>query len=78
MTVDEHVIAKMIAEVEATSWCLRETVRVRELAATHRLGEMRRLLVLEDEKAWKQEFGFDRIKTEAEMDKKLFRSSLVS
>ena len=78
MTVDEHVIAKMIAEVEATSWRLRETVRVKELAATHRLGEMRRLLVLEDEKAWKQEFGFDRIKTAAEMDEKRFRSSLVS
>ena len=68
----------MIAEVEATSWRLRETVRVKELAATHRLGEMRRLLMLEEKKAWKQEFVFDRIKTAAEMDEKRFRSSLIS
>ena len=68
----------MIAEVEATSWRPRKTVRVKELAATHRLGEMRRLLMLEEKKAWKQEFVFDRIKTAAEMDEKLFRSSLVS
>ena len=39
---------------------------------------MRRLLMLEEKKAWKQEFGFDRIKTAAEMDEQLFRSSLVS
>ena len=78
MTVDEHVIAKMIAEVEATSWRPRETIRVRELAATHRLGQMRRLLMLEEKKAGKQEFGFDRIETAAEMDEKRFRTSLVS
>ena len=51
MTVDESVIANMIAEVEATSWCLRETIRVRELAATHILGQMRILLMLEEHKA---------------------------
>ena len=35
----------MIAEeVEATSWRLRETIRVRKLTTTHRLGQMRRLL----------------------------------
>ena len=78
MTVDEYVIAKIIAEVEATSWRLRETIRVRELAATHRLGQMRRLLILEEKNAWKQEFGFDRIKMAAEMDEKRFRTSLVS
>ena len=51
-TVDERDITKMFAEeVEATSWRLRETIRVRELAATHRLGRMRRLLMLEEQKA---------------------------
>ena len=78
MTVDGYVIPKMIAEAEATSWRLRETIRVRELAATHRLGQMRRLLILEEKKAWKQEFDFDRIKMAAEMDEKHFRTSLVS
>ena len=76
ITVDEYVIAKMIAEVEATSWRLRETIRVREFAATRTLGQMRRLLILEEKKAWKQEFGFDRIKMAAEMDEKRFRTSL--
>ena len=72
MTIDEHDFAKMIAEVEATSWRLRETIRVRELAATHRLGQMRRLLMLEEQKAWKREFGFDCIETAAEMDESAF------
>ena len=66
-TVDEHDFAKMNAEVEATSWRLREMIRVRELAATHRSGQMRRLLMLEKQKAWKREFGFDRIETAAEI-----------
>ena len=67
MTVDERDITKMIAEVEATSWRLRETIRVRELAAMHRLGQMRRSLMLEEQKVRKREFGFDRIETAAEM-----------
>ena len=50
MTVDGRDFAKMIAEVEATSWRIRETIRVRELAATHRLGQMRRLLMLKEYK----------------------------
>ena len=78
MTVDECAIVEMIAEVEATIWRLRETVRVRELAATHRLGLMRRLLMLEEHMAWKREFGFDRIETAAEMNEKRSRTSLVS
>ena len=68
----------MIAEVEATSWPLRETIRVRELAATHRLGKMRRLRMLEEQKAWKREVDFDRIETAAEMDAQRFRTNLVS
>ena len=38
----------MIADVEATIWRIRETIRVREFAAMHRLGQMRRLLMLHD------------------------------
>ena len=39
---------------------------------------MRRLLMLEEQKAWKREVGFDRIDTAAEMDTQRFRTSLVS
>ena len=78
MTVDEHDITKMIAAVEVTSWRLHETIRVRELAATHRLRQMRRLLIIEEQKAGKREFGFDRIKTAAEMGEKKNRTSLAS
>ena len=55
-----------------------KTIRVRELAATHRIGQMRRLLMLEEQKAWKREVGFDRIETAAEMNAQRFRTSLVS
>ena len=70
MAVKEHDFAKMIAELEETSWRIREKVRVTELAAAHRLEQMRRLLMLEEHKTWKREFGFDRIETAAEMNEK--------
>ena len=78
MTVGESDIIKIVAEVEATSWHLRETIRVRELVATHRLGQMRHLRMLEEQKAWKRKAGFDYIKTAAEMDARRSRTNLVS
>ena len=39
---------------------------------------MRRLLMLEEQKAWKREAGFVYIETAAEMDAQRFRTSLVS
>ena len=54
MTVDECDVRNIIDEVvliEATSQRLRECIRVRELAATHRLGKMCRLRMLEKQKA---------------------------
>ena len=65
----------MIAEVEETSWRIRETIRVRELAVTHRLGQISRLIMPEKHKTWKREFGFDRIETAAEMDENRSRTS---
>ena len=65
---EERNFAKTIADVKATSWHLHETIRVRELAATHRTGQMRRLLVHEEHKAWKRDFGFDYIEIAADMD----------
>ena len=44
-------------------------------AATHRLGQMRLLLMHEKHKVWKREFGYDRIETAAEMDEKRSRTS---
>ena len=65
----------MSEDLEATICRLRETVRVAKLAATHRLGQMRRLLMHEKHKTWKREFGFDCIETAAEMDEKRARTS---
>ena len=78
MSIQENDVRKIIAEVEATRWHLRECIRVGELAFTHRLGHMRRLWMLEEQKAWKQEAGFDYTYTAAEMDARCFRTNLVS
>ena len=72
MPTKEVDVRKRIAEVEATSWRLHECMRVRDLAATHRLGRMRRLRMLEERKAWKREADFDRIGTIAEMREQHF------
>ena len=64
MTVEERDFTRMSENVKATIW-----------AATHRLGQMRCLLMHETHKAWKREFGFDRIETAAEMDEKRSRTS---
>ena len=64
MTVEECDFTRMSKNVKATIW-----------AATYRLRQMRCLLMHEKHKAWKREFGFDRIETAAEMDKKRFRTS---
>ena len=76
MSIDESDVRKIISEVQATSWRLRKCIMVRELAATHRLGQMCRLRMLEGQKTWKREAGFDRIETVAEMDSQRFRSGL--
>ena len=67
--------ARMSEDLGTTIWRLRETVRVAKLAATHRLGQMRSLLMHERHKVWKREFGYDRIETAAEMDEKRSRTS---
>ena len=64
MAVEERDFTRMSENLKATIW-----------AATHRLGQMRRLLMHEKHKTWKREFGFDRIETAAEMDEKRSRTS---
>ena len=67
MPIEERDVRQMIADVESISWRLRECTRKRELTATHKLERMRRLRMLEEQKTWKQEAGFDQFETIAEM-----------
>ena len=75
MTVEGRDFAGMSEDLGTTIWRPRVTVRVAKLAATHRLGQMRSLLMDERHKVWKREFGYDRIETAAEMDEKRSRTS---
>ena len=72
----EQDARQMIEEIEATSWCLRECIRVRELAATHRLGRMHFLRMLEEQKIWKRKADFDRVEMTAKMDEQRVRTGL--
>ena len=76
MTVKENGFARMSDDVEATIWRLREMIRVAELAVTHRLGQMRRLLMHEKHKRRRSESSASTVmNTATEMDEKRFRSS---
>ena len=78
MPIKERDVRKIIADVESISWRLRECIGVREHTATYRLGRMRRLRMLEEQKASKQEVGFDRIETTAEMGAERLHASFDS
>ena len=69
-TVEERDFARVSEDLGTTIWRLRETVRVAKLAATHRLGQMRSLLLHERHKVLKREFDYGRLETAAEMDEK--------
>ena len=73
----EQDARKLMREIEATCWRLRQFVRVRELAATHRLERMRYLRMLKEQKAWKREADFDRIEIIAEMLEQHFLAGLI-
>ena len=75
MTIEERDAARMSEDLGTTIWRLRETVRVVKLAATHRLEQMRSLLMHERHKVWKREFGYDRLEIAAEMDEERSRTS---
>ena len=78
MSIQKGDARKIIAGVDETRWRLRESIRVGELVATHRLGQMRRLRMLKEQKAWKREASFDYIDTATEMDVvQRFRTNLV-
>ena len=50
MPIEEGDVRNIITEVETISWRLRECIRVRELAAMHKLWRMRRLRIFEEQK----------------------------
>ena len=75
MAIEERDVARMSEDLGTTIWRLRETVRVAKLAATHRLEQMRSLLMHERHKVWKREFGYDRTEIAAEMDEERSRTS---
>ena len=51
MLINERDARKMVPELAATGWCLRERKRARELTFTYRLERMRRLRMLEEQEA---------------------------
>ena len=63
----------MLAELSAISWRVRERGRVREFASSHRLEQMRRLWMLEEQEVWEREVGFDRIAIIAKMNVQTLR-----
>ena len=63
----------MIEEFTAIRWRVRELTRVRDLASSHKLEQMRRVRVLEKQAAWKREGGFDRVESIAEMHEQTLR-----
>ena len=67
MTFPEQDVRKMTSELVATRWRVRELIRVRELASSHRVEKMRRVRMLEMQEAWEREGCFDRIEIIAEM-----------
>ena len=67
MPIKECDARNMIAELAATSWNPRECIQVRELAASHRLEQVQRFRMLEEQKTWKREAEFVRIEIIAEM-----------
>ena len=63
----------MVADLAITRGRVRKLIRVRELAASHKLEKMRRVRMLEKQAAWKREDGFDRIEVIAEMHEHTLR-----
>ena len=63
----------MIAELAATHGRVRELIRVKGLASSHKLEKMQCVWMLEKQATWKREGGFDRIEIIAEMHEQTSR-----
>ena len=61
MTFPERDVRLMMEDLAATHWRGHELIRVRELAPSHKIEQMRRVRMLEKQAAWKREGGLNRI-----------------
>ena len=66
MNLPERVAHQMLKELAEISGRVRKLIRARELAASHKLEQMRRVQVLEQRATWMRKTDFDRIETIAE------------
>ena len=66
MNLPERVAHQMLKELAEISGCVRKPFQARELAASHKLEQMRRVQVLEQRAIWTRKTDFDRIETIAE------------
>ena len=66
-TFPERDVRLMVADLAVTRGRVRRLIRVRELAASHKLEQMQCARMLEKQAAWKREGGYDRIEVVAEM-----------
>ena len=62
----ERDVHLMLEESTAISGCIHKLIRIRKLAALHKIEQMLRVQMLEQHAAWKRESGFDRIEIIAE------------
>ena len=73
MPYPEREFRLMIAKLAATRGRVREVIRDRKLASSHKSEQMQRVRMLEKQTAWKREGGFDRIEIIAEMHERTLR-----
>ena len=73
MTFPEHHVRLIIAEIVATRERVRELIRVRELASSHKLERIRRVRMLEKQAVRKKGSGFDKIEIIAKMHEQTLR-----
>ena len=67
---DAHLVLEEIATIHGR---VHKRIRVRELAASHKLEKMRRVQMLKQRPTWTREIGLDRIETIAEMHEETLR-----
>ena len=61
MTIPERDVRLVVADLAIIRGCVRKLIRVRNLAASHKLEQMRSVKMLKQRATWMRENGFDRI-----------------
>ena len=73
MTILACDVGLMLADLAITRGRLHKLIRFRELAASHKLEQVRRVEMLGKQAAWKKEGGCVRIEAVAEMHAETLR-----